>query len=127
LIGIEVPKAVVVETSNLSGSLNLVATPKAQQKQQQTSSGWQFKWLLPIAFNSTCRRKLFMQKETFQMALWSPLLPRLKLKQDCQKKTRYTVRHRVLTGCVDGTNAAQISPVADIEPLIADFCIRMAN
>jgi hypothetical protein len=29
LIGIEVPKAVVVETSNLSGSLNLVATPKA--------------------------------------------------------------------------------------------------
>jgi hypothetical protein len=41
--------------------------------------------------------------------------------------SRHTVRHRVLTGYVDGTNEAQISPVADIEPLIADFCIRMAN
>jgi hypothetical protein len=41
--------------------------------------------------------------------------------------SRQTVCHRVLTGNVDGTNAVQISPVADIEPLIADFCIGRAR
>lgn len=40
---------------------------------------------------------------------------------------RHTDRHRVLTENVDGINVAQISPVADIEPLIANFCIRMAR
>jgi hypothetical protein len=44
-----------------------------------------------------------------------------------EKTIRSTVRHRVLTENVDGINVAQISPVADIEPLIANFCIRMAR
>ena len=38
-----------------------------------------------------------------------------------------TVRHRILSGNIDGKNVTQISPVADIEPLIANFCIRMAR
>ncbi len=53
LIGVKVPATVVVEISDLSGSSNLVAAPKAQQKQQQTSIGMQFEWILPIAFNCT--------------------------------------------------------------------------
>ncbi len=38
-----------------------------------------------------------------------------------------TVSHSILSGNVDGRKIMQISPVADIEPLIADFFIRIAR
>jgi len=63
------------------------------------------------------------------MATLESIVSKVESEAGLPEKTisRRTVRHRVLTGNVDGTNAAQISPVADIEPLIADFCIRMAR
>ncbi len=64
-----------------------------------------------------------MEKRSVPNGTLESIVSKVEIEAGLLEKTisRCTVRHRVITGKVDGTNTAQISLVADIEPLIADF------
>ncbi len=129
LIGIKVPEAVVVESLDLSGSSKSGGCSKGSTKASANQQRLAIRMATADCVQLYLEKKALYGKRNVPNGTLESIVSKVEIEAGLPEKTisRRTVRHRVLTGKVDGTNAAQISPVADIEPLIAYFCIRMAR
>jgi len=129
MIGMGVPEAVVSEISDLSGSSKSGGRPKGSTKSAANAALQAVRTTTSKCVELYLNEKSQCGSKKVPNGTLERIVSKVESEAGLEANTinRRTVRHRVLSGNVQGINTTQMSPVADIEPLIAEFCIRMAR
>jgi hypothetical protein len=129
MIGMGVPEAVVSEISDLSGSSKSGGRPKGSTKSAANAALQAVRTATSKCVELYLNEKSQCGSKKVPNGTLERIVSKVESEAGLEANTinRRTVRHRVLSGNVQGINTTQMSPVADIEPLMAEFCIRMAR